>query len=150
MIYHPKCFIAWDIACRIVLSERPAAVIFQLFCSAGGLYGIFLATSTYPNTDVMRLAIWILLPKHLSKDYILKGVNIIEKKISCSYCYLREIDLLRFLEMVRIFFTNVINRLSMIYLSARDWHEESPSFYETADTHNYDTRILLTNRLRNQ
>jgi hypothetical protein len=52
--------------------------------------------------------------------------------------------------MVRIFFTNVINRLSMIYLSASNWHEESPSFYERVNTHNYGTKILLINRLRNQ
>ncbi len=73
-----------------------------------------------------------------------------ERIISCSYCYLREIYLLRFLEMVRIFFTNIYNKLGMICLAARDWYEDTPSFYETADTHNYDTRILLTNRLRNQ
>ncbi len=72
-----------------------------------------------------------------------------ERKISCSYCYLREIDLLRFLEMVRIFFTNIYNRLGMIRLAVRDWYEEGFSFYETADTHSYDTRILLINRLRN-
>ncbi len=67
-----------------------------------------------------------------------------------SICYLREIDLLRFFEMVRIFFTNVNNRLNKLFLSARNWHEESPSFYERVNTHNYGTKILLINRLRNQ
>ncbi len=52
--------------------------------------------------------------------------------------------------MARIFFTNVNNRLSMLYLSARNWHEESPSFYARVNTHNYGTKILLINRLRNQ
>ncbi len=73
-----------------------------------------------------------------------------ERIISCSYCYLREIDLFRFLEMVRIFFTNVNDRLYKFFLSARNWHEESPSFYERVNTHNYGTKILLINRLRNQ
>jgi hypothetical protein len=52
--------------------------------------------------------------------------------------------------MVRIFFTNANNRLYKFFLSARNWHEESPSFYERVNTHNYGTKILLINRLRNQ
>ncbi len=82
--------------------------------------------------------------------FILKGVNIMEKIMSCSYGYLREIDLMRFLEMVRIFYTNVNNRLYKLFLSVRNWHEEGPSFYQRVNTHNYGTKILLINRLRNQ
>ena len=52
--------------------------------------------------------------------------------------------------MVRIFYTNVNNRLYKFFLSARNWHEESPSFYQRVNIHNYGTKILLINRLRNQ
>ncbi len=35
-------------------------------------------------------------------------------------------------------------------LADRDWFEDRNSYYETVNTHNYDIRILLINRLRNQ
>jgi hypothetical protein len=53
-------------------------------------------------------------------------------------------------ELVRTVFVFVYSRLTTTCLAARDWFEDSNSYYETVNTHNYDTRILLINRLRNQ
>jgi hypothetical protein len=59
-------------------------------------------------------------------------------------------DLLRFLEPVRIFLANVHNRLSMICLTVGNWYENSPSYSETVNTYNHDTKMLLIKKLRNQ
>ncbi len=73
-----------------------------------------------------------------------------ERIICRSYHYIREMDLLRFLEPVRIFLANVHNRLSMICLAVGNWYEKSPSYFETVNTHNRDAKMLLINKLRNQ
>ena len=78
------------------------------------------------------------------------GSNTMESIIRCSYHYIREMDLLRFLEPVRIFLVNVHNRLSMICLTVGNWYENSPSYSETVNTHNHDTKMLLIKKLRNQ
>ncbi len=35
-------------------------------------------------------------------------------------------------------------------LADRDWFEDRPSYSETVNTHDYGTKVLLINRLRNQ
>ncbi len=53
-------------------------------------------------------------------------------------------------ELVRTIVVFVYSRLTTTCLAARDWFEDRNSYYGTVNTHNYDTRILLINRLRNQ
>ncbi len=78
------------------------------------------------------------------------GAIPMKRIIRRSYHYIREMDLLRFLEPVRIFLANVHNRLSMICLAVGNWYENSPSYFETINTHNHDAKMLLINKLRNQ
>ncbi len=56
----------------------------------------------------------------------------------------------RLLESMKLIFTIVYERLKIICLMLRDWFEDRESYYQTVDTHNYSTKILLINKLRNQ
>jgi hypothetical protein len=35
-------------------------------------------------------------------------------------------------------------------LAIRDWFEDHPSYYETVNTHDYGTKVMLMNRLHNR
>ncbi|MFQ5964006.1 MAG: hypothetical protein ACE5KZ_06960 [Candidatus Scalinduaceae bacterium] len=80
----------------------------------------------------------IIEPQNSNSEYSLSAQKAKDNK-----------TILGFLEMMKPIFTTVIGKLKNICLKVRDWYEDRPFYNETVDTHNYDTRILLINRLRN-
>ncbi len=57
--------------------------------------------------------------------------------------------ILRLLE-IKLIITISLDKLKKIFLAIRDWYEDRPSYYDLVDTHNYDTKIMLINRLHNR
>ncbi|MFQ5964343.1 MAG: hypothetical protein ACE5KZ_08675 [Candidatus Scalinduaceae bacterium] len=51
---------------------------------------------------------------------------------------------------MRLILIMAYDRLKRICLALRDWFEDRDSYYQAVDTHSFDTKILLINKLRNQ
>ena len=67
-----------------------------------------------------------------------------------SYSSIQVINILWLSELVRTIFVFVYSSLTTTCLAARDWFEDRPSYSETINTHDYGTKVLLTNRLHNR